>query len=166
MLRRLKATIKDLDEYEVTDAQLRDDEMFDMSLALWKSKRHELLGTARGGWRTKEHKLQKELVQKDRTIDYYQHRAKQLENILTKVGKEDNIDFGATAFKYTSRDELDKLTKNNADLRAHNLAVEKQNDCFRDRNAELEARYKSMSKENDELMAANLEARCKSTKDK
>jgi hypothetical protein len=160
MLGRLKSTIKDLDGHDITNACLRDDGTFAKSLALWKSKRHEILETARGGWRTREHKLQQELNEKDHTIEYHRDRVEQLKNVLTQVGKEQNIDFASTAFDYASRAELDKLTKDIFDLRTYKDSADEQIKTLHDRNAKREALYKSMSEDNDKYRAAVLEGLC------
>jgi hypothetical protein len=94
----------------------------------------------RGYWRTKEHQLQRELVQANHVIDHQKELVRQMENILIKIENERNTDFSLTIVDSAIRDELNTLTEIDANLRAHNLAVEQQNDAFCKRNAAMEAR--------------------------
>jgi hypothetical protein len=141
MLGRSKTAIKDLDDFEVTDAQLRDDETFGLGLRRWKIKRGEVTEAIRGYWRTKKHQLKHQLDQADLEIGRLKERVKQMENILTKVGNETNLAFRSTTFDSAVRDELYTQEDTIAKLRAHMLAVNQQNDELRERNAALQTRY-------------------------
>lgn len=151
MLKRLKSAIEELDDYEVTDFELRDDENFERCLEVWKSKRNEMTDEVEQSWLEKMRQKKQDLAAASFKIEWQDELVKQMKDQLTALGQEKDVQISLLTDYRILHNKFEAQANINVELRAKIFEFDQQNILIREKNAKLLSDLEETVAEKDEL---------------